>query len=123
MSTKKTNYSEIAKEVTEIEANIAGTIIVQKGSLIGSYTRPKMPIPNKEKFGEMFLQAELMISISQKNADVFGKVEAVIIQHGILHVFVIPFADNTILALAIQPGYNQQDLMNKIIRIRDEYIN
>lgn len=96
------NYSALAERITELDRSIAGAMIVKRGDLLGSYARPKVPIPQKEKFIQMFLQAEMMLSIPKANEDVFGKVEVVIVRHGILHIYMISLPNNAILAFAVR---------------------
>jgi hypothetical protein len=94
------DYNTLAENITELDDSIAGAMIVRRGDLLGSYARPKVPIPQKEKFTKMFLQAEMMLSIPKTNQDVFGKVEVVIVRHSILHIYMILLPDKATLAFA-----------------------
>ena len=96
------NYAVLVEKVTELDGSIAGAMIVKHGDLLGSYARPKVPIPQKEKFAQMFLQAEMMLSIPKANEDVFGRVEVVIVRHGILHIYMISLPNKAILAFAVR---------------------
>jgi hypothetical protein len=113
------NYSVLAERITELDGSIAGAMIVKRGDLLGSYARPKVPIPQKEKFTQMFLQAEMMLSIPKANEDVFGKVEVVIVRHGILHIYMISLPNKAILAFAVhgEGEYDFNKLLNNILSL------
>jgi hypothetical protein len=96
------NYSELAKKVTELYEKTAGAIIVRKGGLVAAYARPGMPLPQKDKLTELILQAELVVSISRRNADIFGEVKAAVIQHSLLTIFIMPLHQDITLAFAME---------------------
>ena len=96
------NYGELAKNVTGVYEKVAGTMVTRNGSLLAAYSRPGMPMPQKEKLRELILQAELVVSISKRNADIFGEVKVATIQHGILAVFIFPLKDQSVVAFAVE---------------------
>jgi len=118
------NHNEVARGITELHDSIVGTIIVKKGNLLGAYARPKVPIPQMERFSDMFLQAELMVSIPTKNADVFGEVKFVTVQHDILHIFMFLLPDKTVLAFAVDSniGYDYKKLTSTVLQFIEEKI-
>jgi len=92
------NYTSLAREIVELDDSIAIAMIVKRGNLLGSFAKPRIPIPHKEKFTEMFLQVEIMLSIPTSNEGVFGKVEDVAVKHGLLHVHILPLPNQEVLA-------------------------
>ena len=112
-------YATLAEKVTELDDSIVGAMIVKRGDLLGSYARPKIPLPQKEKFTEMFLQAEMMLSIPTSNEDIFGKVETVIVKHSILHIYMTLLPNKAILAFAVrtEAEYDSNKLLNSIFSL------
>ena len=106
MDSTSVNYLELARKVTELDDKIAGAMVIRKGGLMGTFTRPGIPSPQKAKLGELILQAELVVSISKRNADLFGQVRAAMIQHSLLTIFIFPLAHDITLAFALEgpPG-------------------
>jgi hypothetical protein len=113
------NYTLLAEKITELDDSIAGAMIVRRGDLLGSYARPKVPIPQKEKFTEMFLQAEMMLSIPTSNEAIFGRVEVVTVKHSILHIHMISLPNKMILAFAVRADaeYDSNKLLNNIFEL------
>ena len=113
------NYNTFAEKVTGLDDSIAGAMIVRLGDLLGSYARPKVPIPQKEKFTKMFLQAQMMLSIPQTNQDVFGKVEVVIVRHSILHIYMISLPNKATLAFAARADaeYDYKKLLDGVLKL------
>lgn len=95
------NYTSLAREVVELDDSIAMAMIVKRGNLLGSFAQPRIPIPHKEKFTEMFLQVEIMLSIPTTNEGVFGKVQDVTVKHGLLHVHILPLPNQAVLAFGM----------------------
>ena len=75
---------------------------MRKGGLLGAYSRPGIPAPHKKKLGELILQAELVVSISRKNQDLFGEVKVAAIQHSLLTIFIFPLRNDATLAFAME---------------------
>jgi hypothetical protein len=113
------NYTVLAESITKLDDSIVGAMIVKRGDLLGSYARPKIPIPEKEKFTEMFLQAEMMLSIPTSNEDIFGKVEMVIVKHSTLHIYITMLPNKAILAFAVhaEADINSDNLLNDILSL------
>jgi hypothetical protein len=67
----------------------------------------------------MFLQAEMMVSIPKTNQDVFGKVEVVIVRHGILYIYMIPLPNKAILAFAVRADakYDYKKLLDNVFKL------
>lgn len=96
------NYPDITKSVTDLHDKIVGTIVVTKGNLLGAYAKPHVPLPQQKKLTELILQAELILSISRRNVDIFGQIRVTTCQHDILNVFVFALPDDATLAFAIE---------------------
>jgi hypothetical protein len=61
-----------------------------------------MPLPQKDKLTELILQAELVVNISRRNADIFGDVKAAVVQHSLLTIFIIPLRNEITIAFAVE---------------------
>lgn len=112
------NYYDLATRVSMVHEKIAGAIVVRKGSLLAAAARHGMPMPEKNKLTELILQAELIVNISKRNSDIFGQVEAILVQHSMLSVMVIPLSNEANLAFAAEGkmgrDYDYEDLTCKI---------
>ena len=100
-STPSVNYLELAKKVTEVDSKIVGAMLVRKGALVAAFNKPGVPAPQKAKLGELILQAELVVSISKRNADLFGQVRVATVQHSLLTIFIFPLGHEITLAFAL----------------------
>lgn len=61
----------------------------------------------------------MMVSIPNTNEDVFGKVEAVIVRHSILHIYIIPLPNKAVLAFAVRADaeYDSKKLFDSIFNL------
>lgn len=99
-----------------------GTIIVTKGNLLAAYAKPNVPLPQRNKLTELIVQAELVLSLSRRNTDLFGEVKVAAIQHSILCIFIFPLDANTTLALATDgsAGKDYEQLTKAVIELLKE---
>lgn len=88
--------------MTDLHDKIVGTIVVTKGNLLGAYAKPHVLIPQQKKLAELILQAELVLSISRRNVDIFGQIRVTTCQHDILNIFIFPLPEDATLAFAIE---------------------
>jgi len=111
--------------VTEIHEKIVGAIVVGSGNLQGTFARPHVPLPQQAKLSELILQAELVLSISRRNTDIFGDVNYATIQHALLNIFIFPLDQDITLAFAIEgrlgSDYHYEEIINGVFRVVREF--
>ena len=111
----------LARKVTELHEKVVGAIVVGNGSLLGTYAKPHVPLPQQSKLTELIVQAELVISISRRNTNIFGNVNYAMIQHSMLNIFLFPLDKDGTLAFAIEGlsgvDYHYEEIINRVLLI------
>jgi hypothetical protein len=117
----------LARSVTDSHEKIVGAIIVKNGNLLGAYAKPKVPLPQQGKLTELILQAELVLSISKRNTNIFGDVNYAMIQHSILNIFLFPLDQHGTLAFAVEGragiDYDHERMITSILKILPQFSN
>ncbi len=85
-----------------------------------------MPLPQRSKLTELIMQAELVLSISRRNTDIFGQINVITCQHGLLNIFIFPLLDNVTLAFAMEGkfgiDYTYEQVTNTIFGFLEKEI-
>jgi hypothetical protein len=116
----------LAQRVTGLHEKVVGTIVVRNGSLLGAYAKPHIPLPQQSKLSELIVQAELVLSISRRNTNIFGNVNYAMIQHSILNIFLFPLDQDSTLAFAVDGrsgiDYHHEEIINRVLTMLKPFI-
>lgn len=90
-SMSATDY-DACREIANLSDSILGTGIIEDMEIVAMYAKPKVPLPNEERFRQMFIQSQVLVSIVKSNADYFGRVRYLVSSFDSSDVVFFPLA-------------------------------
>src|SRR5690349_13593157 len=88
-------YDQLCFDITTMAPEVIGCWILENGEPIGSYTKPKSPIPNGKRLKIIFIQAAVMAGMPSIHEDLYGRFRAIIIKHKAIDAIIMPFEDGS----------------------------
>ena len=110
--------SKICESIAGVDDNILITALLEDSKALSWYSRPKTPVPNKERQETMAIQAQLVTSIVRNNEDYLGMVGFTMIRQEMADVFLFPVHGRTrrVFCVVVARPYDLDNLVAKITR-------
>lgn len=109
-------YEKLCRAVRELNPRVVGAWVISHGEAVAASVSEKAPVPNKDKLGKIFFQAQVMAGIPRTNEDMYGRLEFVLIRHMHLDamLFHLDSGDEAVLAVGFQRPYPEMLLAGKV---------
>jgi hypothetical protein len=113
-----TDY-EICKNITDMQDNILGAGIIENLQVAAMYTKPKVPLPNKERFKLMFAQSGILVNIAKTNSDFFGRLRFIVCSFENSDIAFLPFTRSNYAGRKTRNSNNNERIL--VIQILRPY--
>jgi hypothetical protein len=114
---RQINYESLLDRVLNNADNAVGVWIFRDTSLIKSFVKPGLPIPNKMAQQKMFVQAHLMMAMARNNENMYGKVNHLSVSFEYCDYFLFPLGRDEIIAVGFKKPYTIDDIDKIAVRI------
>lgn len=114
------NNFELCEGACNLYGTILGTGIIENANLVAMFARPESPIPDEKKFNTLFLQTEIIASITKSNSDFFGRSRFFSLYFDYFDMYFFPLSRygtserKGTLAVMVKAPYDHEDLVLKI---------
>ena len=109
---------EICREITQLHEGIAGSMILEKGSLRAMHVKPGSTIPKEIRIESMASQADMLAGTVRTSAEYFGELHYLMTHSDKADLFFFPVMLNgrrMSLAVVVNKAYQHQE-MSELIR-------
>jgi hypothetical protein len=108
------------EELMDLDPHIVGVAIVIGGQIEQLLHTRKLQIPDVNRTGNMIMQGAMMLSITDSNNDLFGKVHHIVVRHEHMDIILInminPFPENPYpyLVICVKRPYDIEEIIASI---------
>lgn len=82
---------DVCKEIASLDDGVLGADITEDRDILTMYAKPKVPLPNAERFVQVFVRLQVMVSIAKNNADFFRRMRYLVSSFDSSDVMFFPF--------------------------------
>ena len=110
----------------KLNQSIIGAGIIVKAKLVAMHNKPRTPIPSEEQFGKLFLQTEVIASITRSNAAYFGqpKYFTLSFEKSDMYFFLLNrYSHDGVLAIQLIPPYNHEHIIGSVDALLGRALN
>lgn len=111
------NNFELCREICNLHQSVQSAGIIERAKLVAVYSRPGTPIPSESQFRKLFLQTEIIASITKTNVAFFGqpKFFTICFENSDLYFFLLSrYARSGILALQLVGSYLHEQIVASV---------
>ena len=107
---------ELCRQATLLHDSIVAAGVIEDGDLMGYFIRPKMPLQNAEKMGEMVMHANIVAVIGTTNEDFFGEFGYIMAHWKHADAFIFPINVETpkLLAIRVMRPYDHEEVVQRV---------
>jgi len=121
---------QLCRDICNLRDNIMGVGIIENANLLAMYARDETPIPDEQKFKALFLQTEIIASMTESNADFFGQPKLFSLYFDYFDMYFFPmsryivdYGRKATLAVMIKAPYYHEELVSEITEFLIQNLN
>ena len=111
------NYQELCQTVGELHNSIEVTMVVSNNKIVGSHLKSGGPTPDKDEFGQMISQIEMIVRTTKANEDKFGELGFITIHYKYIDGLFFPLNDHDTLIVGVLQPYDHDAITAKMLTL------
>ena len=112
---QRMNYQELCKVVAELHGSIEVAMVLSDNKIVSSQLKSGGPTPDKDEFGHMISQIEMIVKTTKANEDKFGELGFITIHYKYIDGLFFPLNDHDTLIVGVVQPYEHDALTAKIL--------
>ena len=115
------DYNVLSRIIADIDRKVLGVWVLKDAEPIGSFVRPKNPVPNSDRLKIIFIQASVMVGMPKIHEDLYGRFNAIIVKHENLDAVLLPIGKNMVVAVGCKAPFSAEKFVESAMQIIDNF--